>query len=82
MLGAMLDLPSSPLVSNVKSGAVVRGARAWGISYPGGAEACKLGLETTLISSQQVFLWIDSTNAFNTICRHWYCRSRGKLAAS
>ncbi len=39
------------------------------VSYPGGAEACKLGLETNLINSQQAFLWIDSSNAFNTICR-------------
>ena len=45
------------------------GASQFGVSYPGGAEACKLGLETTLIRSQQAFLWIDSTNAFNTICR-------------
>jgi len=45
------------------------GATQFGVSYPGGAEACKLGLETTLINSQHAFLWIDSTNAFNTICR-------------
>jgi hypothetical protein len=45
------------------------GATQFGVSYPGGAEACKLGLETTLINSQHAFLWIDSTNAVNTICR-------------
>ncbi len=39
------------------------GATQFGVSYPGGAEACKLGLETTLINSQHAFLWIDSTNA-------------------
>ncbi len=32
------------------------GATQFGVSYPGGAEACKLGLETTLIISQQAFL--------------------------
>jgi hypothetical protein len=32
------------------------GATQFGVSYPGGAEACKLGLETTLIDSQQAFL--------------------------
>ena len=33
------------------------------------AQASKLGLEATLINSQHAFLWIDSTTAFNTICR-------------
>jgi hypothetical protein len=47
----------------------VLGATPFGVSYPGGAEACKLGLDNTLINSQHAFLWIDSTNAFNTICR-------------
>ena len=47
----------------------VLGKEQFGVCYPGGAEVCKLGLEATLINSQQAFLWIDSTNAFNTICR-------------
>ncbi len=47
----------------------VLGKEQFGVCYPGGAEACKLGLEATLINSKQAFLWIDSTNAFNTMCR-------------
>ena len=47
----------------------VLGKEQFGVCYPGGAETCKLGMEAMLINSQQAFLWIDSTNAFNTICR-------------
>ncbi len=47
----------------------VLGKEQFGVCYPGGAETCKLGLEALLLNSQQALLWIDSTNAFNTICR-------------
>jgi hypothetical protein len=39
------------------------------ICYPGGMEACKLGLEASLQTRTLALLWIDYKNAFNTTCR-------------
>ncbi len=45
------------------------GATQFGVSYPGGGGMQAWPGDHPDQLSQQAFLWIDSTNAFKTICR-------------
>jgi hypothetical protein len=58
------------VVANTPKLVEVLGVNQFAVGYPGGVEACKLGLEQMLEEDESLaFGWIDYRSAFNTVCR-------------